>query len=200
MQYAIPADDRPQLVDWEAGTHIDGTATAAVWWLPTRLHHGGRDALVVISTKGEMTVFHDREQVGTSAAPSLPHAPAGDEFWPLASYPQPDWHDPATLSHRLRDTGWMVCAVDDQLGLAASIPSDGESRMLWRLGFACTLLGFFPPLGIGFEGAASEFRRGVETLGERDARRVKRSLIERLNHERKAMRDLSDKIEANWRL
>jgi hypothetical protein len=203
-QYAVPADDRPEFVDWEAGTVHGGTLPiVTTWWVPAHVQHGGRDATVVISSKGEMAIFHGRDQVGTAAAPYSPHEPTGEDFWPITDHPSAALvetrGDPAAISHLLRDTGWMACVVDDQLGLASSIPPDGDAAMLWRLGLAYTMLGFYPPLGLGFNGDQAEFKRGVDTIGERDARRVKRALIDRLNHDRRTMRDLADKIEANWR-
>jgi hypothetical protein len=198
VTYAIPADDRPRFIDWDAGL-ADQVPAEIRWWLPAIVHHGGRDATVVIDSKGEMTIMHGKDRVGAAAAPYSPHAPHGEDFWPLARFPQPDWHDPATLSHKLRDTGWMVAQVDDELGLALSVPSDGDAPMAWRLALAYTILGFYPPLGIEFRGDAAEFETGVDTIGERAARRVKRAMIERANHDRKTLRNLSDKIEANWR-
>jgi hypothetical protein len=200
----VPEDDRPQFVDWEAGTVHGGTMPiVTTWWIPAVVTYGGRDAQVVISSKGDMSIFHGRQQVGTAAAPYSPHEPTGEDFWPVVDWPSMTLRttlgEPAAIAHLLRDTGWTACVVDNQLGLASSITPDGEAPMMWRLGLAYTLLGYFPPLGLGFEGDQSEFRQGVEALGERDARRVKRALIERLNHDRRSMRDLADKIEANWR-
>lgn len=206
VAYAVPTDDRPRYVEWAAGT--DGGLREPLqtrWWLPAHLdNYGGRDALVVIDSKGEMAVFHGQDRIGTASAPYAPHAPHGEDFWPLVGYPSAALTaavgDPATVSHRLRDTGWMAAQVDDELGLAAAIQPDGGDPMMWRLAHACTLLGFYPPLGIEFEGEGSEFRTGVDTIGERAARKVKRALMERVAHDRRGLRDLSDRIETNWRM
>lgn len=206
MTYAIPADDRPRFIDWDAGL-ADQVPAEIRWWLPAIVHHGGRDATVVIDSKGEMTIMHGKDRVGAAAAPYSPHAPHGEDFWPLAQHApggvdrmpgEPPMAE-AEMSHKLRDTGWMVAQVDDELGLALSVPSDGDAPMAWRLALAYTILGFYPPLGIEFRGDAAEFETGVDTIGERAARRVKRAMIERANHDRKTLRNLSDKIEANWR-
>lgn len=205
MEYMIPADDRPQFVDWEAGMVIGDSIPVEIrWWLPAVVPHGGREAPVVIDSNGDMHVFHGRQphEVGMAPAPYSPHSPHDDAFWPLCGFPSEaltaQLGEPAQIAHRLRDTGWTVAVVDHQLGLVASIPPDGDEPMLWRLAQACTLLGFFPPLGIGFRGDASEFKVGVETLDERPARTVKRAVINRLAHDRRGLRDLSDRIEENW--
>jgi hypothetical protein len=205
VDYLVPVDDRPRYMDWTAGTDADQAIATMRWWLPAHLdNYGGRDTLVVIDSKGEMAVFHGKDQVGSAAAPYSPHQPHGDEFWPLVSLSAPSLgpliEDPAVYSHRLRDTGWMMCRVDDELGLAASIQSDDQASMSWRLAHAFVLLGFYPPLGIEFTGAADEFGHGAAVVGERPARRVKRALIERLHHDRRELRGLSDRIESNWRL
>lgn len=197
--YAVPADDRPRYLLWDAATDADQAPAEIRWWLPAKVHYGGQEMPVVVDSKGEMSVFPhgSGSLIATTAAPYVPHQPLGEDFWPMCSWPQEDWHHPATISNLLRDTGWMACRVDNELGLAAA-ESNGEAPMLWRLAHAFTLMGFYPPLGIGFEGNADEFRRGVATLGERGARKVKRALIDRLTHDRRSMRDLSTRIETFW--
>lgn len=194
MTYEIPADDRPQYVTW-TGPDWESATPGERWWLPAVVVHGGRDADVVIDSRGEMSIFHGKDRAGTAAAPYSPHAPHGEEFWPLSE----KLPDPAAASHQLSDTGWMVAQVDGEYGLAMSVQVDTVEAMRWRMALAFTLLGFYPPLGAEFEGTAAEFRTGVDTVGERSARRVKRALIERLQHDRRVLRGLSDKIEANWR-
>jgi hypothetical protein len=201
VEYVVPSDDRPRWIDWQAGTDDTQAPIELRWWIPANVEYGGRYAQVVIDSKGEMAVFHGRHRAGVHPAPYEPHAPHSEEFWPLVA---PDTResvldDPATHAHRLRDTGWTVAMVDGELGLAMAVPPDGPESMLWRLAHACTLLGFYPPLGLGFTGERREFEVGMDTLEERAARRVKRALIERLTHDRRQLRELSDKIETNWR-
>jgi hypothetical protein len=201
--YAVPADDRPRFLLWDAGTDADQAPTEIRWWLPAKVHYGGQEMPVVVDSKGEMSVFPHSGggKIATTAAPYVPHQPLGEDFWPMCAYPQEAAHpgDPAEVSHLLRDTGWMACRVDNELGLATFVKADGEDWVtLWRLAYAFTLMGFYPPLGIGFEGVPDEFRRGVDTLGERGARKVKRALIDRLTHDRRSMRDLSTRIETHW--
>lgn len=205
--YAVPADDRPRYLLWDAGTDTDQAPAEVRWWLPTRVHYGGQEMRVVVDSKGEMSVFPhgSGDKIATTAAPYVPRQPHGEEFWPLAGGPSapsfgPLITEPAVYSHRLRDTGWMMCLVDDELGLAMSIPPDDHDSMMWRLASAFTLLGFYPPLGIEFRGAAEEFANGIDTLGERAARKVKRALIDRLAHDRRSLRDLSTKIETHWQV
>jgi hypothetical protein len=200
VTYALPADDRPRFLLWDAGTDADQAPAEIRWWLPARVHYGGQEMPVVVDSKGEMSVFPrvDGGPIATTAAPYEPHQPHGEDFWALCSYPQEDWHNPAQISHRLRDTGWMACLVDEELGLARAAQLPGGTAALWRLAHAFTLLGFYPPLGIGFEGDPGEFQQGMETLGERGARKVKRSLIDRLQSDRRTLRDLSTRIETHW--
>lgn len=196
--YMCPADDRPRFVDWNAGTDDTGLPIELRWWLPTVVPHGGRDATVVIDSKGEMAIFHDKERAGTVAAPYSPHAPYGDDFWPVVSHPSEALPGPA-LSHLVRDTGWMVAQVGDEIGLASSSQSGSADAMLWRLALAFVQLGFYPPLGLDWEGWEAEFRTGVATVGDRDARRIKRALLGRLTHDRRQLRQAADRIETYWR-
>jgi hypothetical protein len=198
--YAVPEDDRPRFVDWAAGTDDDRMPVELRWWVPATVHHGGRDARVVIDSKGEMTIFHGRERTGTAAAPYSPSPPQQEDFWPLAGYPAGQLPEPAELSHRIRDTGWMVCLVDAEIGLAAGRTSDDGPAMLWRLAHACVLLGFYPPMGIEFEGWANEFTLGINTIGERPARQVKRAIMARVAHDRRLLSELGNRIDTYWRV
>jgi hypothetical protein len=189
--YRTPLDDQPRFVDWA------GQGTAVEWWQPALVTYGGRDsAPVVISSTGTMTIYHGDNQVGTAPAPYDPKGPTEDEFWPLTdttdSYPS-DW------AHQIRDSRWMVAWVDRTLGLAAYHELSTPPDCWWRLAFAFTQLGFYPPLGLEWLGARAEFATGVSVLGERNARRVKRTLVARLAAQRKSLRDLSTAIESNWR-
>jgi hypothetical protein len=192
VDYLVPADDRPHYVDWDA---FD--VEPLYWWAPTTAHHGGMEATVVIDETGQMHVFHGRDRVGVAPAPrDRTSTRPGPDFWPVAVKLG---DEPARLSHLLRDTGWMLCRDGDEFGLAAAIPEDHPDSMTWRLCEAFVTLGFFPPLGAGFTGEQAEFVTGMDAIGERAARRVKRALMDRLTHDRRELRALSDRIEATWR-
>jgi len=190
--YATPADDRPRMIEWEAGTDMDSVPVSISWWQPATIAYGGRDnATVVIDSKGEMSVFHGLSQVGAAPAPYPAQGPTWPEFWPLGMVA-----DPAAWSHRIRDTGCMIAMVDNLYGLAMT--EEFTEHIRWKLASAFTLLKFYPPLGLGFDGTEVEFEDGVQVLEERAARRVKRALLERLAAERRVLRGVSDRIEAHW--
>jgi hypothetical protein len=192
--FRTPLDDQPRFVDW---TDPD---TKTEWWQPALVAYGGRgDTPVVIDSAGMMTIYHGDHRRGEAQAPYEPKGPAEDEFWPLTvttdSYP-PDW------AHQIRPWRWMVVRVAGTLGLARAfdtMPLNVPPDCWWRLAFTFTALGFYPPLGLEWLGNRSEFATGVSVLGERNARRVKRSLVARLAAERKSLRNLSTAIESNWR-
>lgn len=198
--YLTPDDDRPHYVDWENGTDSDEGPVTVQWWRPAVVPYGGRDAEVVIDSKGEMAVFHVNDQVGTAPAPLRPKAPAEFEFWLLNSALD-HLGEPASVAHKIRDTGWMLVCVNGAFGLAEAdralptVPATG----MWQLALAYIVLGFYPPLGVGFEGTPVEFETGRRLLGERSARRVKRALLDRMMMQRRALRGVSDRIEAHWR-
>jgi hypothetical protein len=197
--YLIPDDDRPRYVDWEAGTDGGDGPADVQGWRPATVSGGGRNAEVVIDSKDEMFVFHGREQVGTAPAPYRAQGPAVFEFWPLDETLE-HLDTAASIAHMVRDTGWMLVCVNGVFGLAAADEGSADARTpMWRLALAYVVLGFYPPLGLGFTGVPAEFKTGRTLLGERSARRVKRALLDRMMAERRELRALSDKIEAHWR-
>lgn len=200
--YAIPADDRPRMIEWEAGTDVDDVPADIQWWQPANVDYGGRvNASVVIDSKGEMAVFNGSSTTiaGMAPAPYAARGPVDPPFWPLGDALDQLDLVPAAMSHLIRRTGYMVASVNDVLGLTAHDGAGRWETQRWKLGDACTSLKVYPPLRLGLEGTPEEFAAGVECLGERVARRVKRAFLDRLAEERRAMRSLSDRVEAHWR-
>ena len=202
--YRVPAEERAKLITWGAGTDASGRADKLAWWRPAVVEYGGRDdATVVIDSAGWMTVFHGTAVAGTAEAPYAATHPPEPEFFALGNatvlehFPSPG-RSPAAVSHMIRDTGWMVAQVDDQLGLVSAQQAFTWATR-WDLAVAMTSIGYFPPLDLGWSGDAGEWRDAVERIGDRAARRVKRALVDRLAEERRALRSLSTRIEAHWR-
>lgn len=194
----VPISEFPRAIQWANGTDEYDTIVEFTWWHATTTTHGGRtDAPVVVSSsKGQVYVFNTKDQlVGAVEKQVEGVGPTVPEFWPLRVEANTDlW----PFAQVLRPARCVLARVDGILGI-----TDGPGRSTWgrpwRIAYACLLLDYFPPLGLLLPATVETFRIGQQEVGDRPARRVKRTVLARLTRERQALRNRAREIERLWR-
>ena len=197
----VPISETPRVMLWENGTDEHDAPVRVSWWEATRAKHGGRDRVpVVVSSDGKMYVFNSRgAYVGAVEKPASFDAPGpySPQFWPYAlpaGTPVAPWLEADTV----RPASVIMASVDGMLGLTdGASPSSAASA--WRIAYGFLLLGYHPPMGLAIPRTAEAFALGVEEVGDRAARRIKRAILARLALERRELRFQADDIERTWR-
>jgi hypothetical protein len=200
IPYRLPLAEQPRVMRWDAGTDEHGTPGAIAWWESTRIVHGGRqNTPVVQASNGYAYVFNTRgSYIGAVEASGGWRGGLGaPEFWRLER-PGGDefahWLD----AEAIRSSGCILAQVDGVTGVVARADHDTADRP-WRVAYACVLLGFYPPMGLDLPPTAETFLTGVQVVGDRPARRIKRAILSRLALERRSLRERAELIEGNWR-
>lgn len=197
----VPISESPRVMLWDNGTDEHDTPARIGWWQATRARHGGRDRVpVVVSFDGKMYVFNSRLiYVGMVEKPVSLDAPGpfSPKFWPYtlpAGEPSAPWLEADTV----RPASVILASVDGVLGLTDG-PSHSSAAEAWRIAYGFLLLGYYPPMGLAIPRTAVSFALGVEEVGDRAARRIKRAILARLALERRELRVQADDIERVWR-
>jgi hypothetical protein len=197
----VPIGEMPRVMLWDNGTDEHDAPVQVAWWEATRAKHGGRDRVpVVVSSDGKMYVFNSRgSYVGAVEKPASLDAPGPyvPEFWPFtlpAGTPAAPW----LFADTARSASVILASVDGVLGLTDGA-SPSSTASAWRIAYGFLLLGYYPPMGLAIARTAESFAVGVEAVGDRAARRIKRAILARLALERRELRFKADDIEGSWR-
>jgi hypothetical protein len=197
--YRLPLAEQPRGMHWDTATDEHDAPASVAWWEATRAVHGGRqNTPVVQASNGYMYVFNSRG----SYVGAVEHGPyrggiGAFEFWQLER-PAGDQYALWVEANRIRPAGCVLARVDGVIGVVDRATVDQRGRS-WRVAYACILLGFYPPMALDLPATSRAFDGGVEEVGERAARRIKRALLSRLARERRVHRERAELIERNWR-
>jgi hypothetical protein len=197
----VPFAEAPRVMLWDNGTDEHNSPVEVSWWEATRAKHGGRDNVpVVISSNSKMYAFNSRgAYVGVVKKPASFDAPGpyAPEFWPY-TLPAGRLYMPWLKADTVRPASVILACVDGVLGLTDGA-SPSSTASAWRIAYGFLLLGYYPPMGLGIAASGAAFKVGVDEVGDRAARRIKRAILGRLALERRHLRQRAEDIERNWR-